>query len=228
MLREIAHFLVGAPSALWLKATRPQFDLYDTLMARADQAGLAAWRRELTRGLAGEVLEIGAGTGLMFPHYDEGLRVTAVEPDEAFRARAAKRAEEAKARIALTGGSAEALPFESGRFDAVLLSLVLCSVTSVPEVLREIARVVRPGGEVRLIEHVRSEDPRVGKLMDLVDPLWLRLNQQGCHLNRPTEALLGEAGFTLREARPFQVFALGMPAFPMRYLRAAPPAPPAG
>jgi ubiquinone/menaquinone biosynthesis C-methylase UbiE len=108
------------------------------------------------------------------------------------------------------------LPFDGGRFDAVMVALVLCSVTSAPEVLREIARVVRPGGQVRLIEHVRSEDPVAGRLMDLIDPIWLRLNGQGCHLNRRPEALLCEAGFTLREVRPFQVFTLGLPAFPMR------------
>jgi hypothetical protein len=62
--------------------------------------------------------------------------------------------------------------------------------------------------------------------MDLVDPLWLRLNKQGCHLNRRAEASLREAGFTLLEVRPFQVFTTGLPAFPMRWMRAAPPAPP--
>lgn len=223
MLREIVHLFRGAPDALRLMAALPQAELYDALMARSEEDGMAAWRRDLVRGLAGEVLEIGAGTGLMFPHYDEGAQVTAVEPDEAFSALARRRAEEARARVTIVRGSAEALSFEPGRFDAVVVALVLCSVASVPAALGEIARVLRPGGELRLIEHVRSQGKAAGPLMDLVDPVWLWLNQQGCHLNRDTEASLREAGFTLLEVRPFQVFTRGLPAFPMRWIRAAPP-----
>jgi SAM-dependent methyltransferase len=225
MLREIAHYLRFMPTAIRLKAKAPsQAHLYDEIMLRGDAAGMASWRAELARDLAGEVLEIGAGTGLMFPYYAEGLDVTAVEPDEAFLSLARPRAEAARARIRLQAGTVEELPFEAERFDVVVVSLVLCSVPSVAAALDEIGRVLRPGGEVRLIEHVRSERPVAGWLMDAMNPLWLWLNQQGCNLNRPTEALLRDAGWTLHEARPFQVFSPALPAFPMRWMRAAPAA----
>jgi ubiquinone/menaquinone biosynthesis C-methylase UbiE len=223
MLREIAHFLRGVPTALRLKANAAsQAELYDEVMLRGEAAGMAAWRAELARGLQGEVLEIGAGTGLMFPYYAGDLEVTALEPDEAFLALARPRAEAAPARIRMETGTAEDLPFDAGRFDAVVVSLVLCSVPSVPAALGEIGRVLRPGGEVRLIEHVRSERPLAGWLMDAANPIWLRLNQQGCNMNRPAEALLRHAGWTLHESRPFQVFSPALPAFPMRWMRAAP------
>lgn len=221
MLREVLHFLSGVPMSLRLKTTLPQAALYDALMVRADEAGLYAQRHALAAGLKGEVLEIGAGSGLMFPHYGAGVEVTALEPDERFSALARPRADEAAARIQIIDGSVESLPFEAARFDAVVIAFVLCSVPSVPDALREIARVLRPGGELRLLEHVRSERPVAGRLMDLTDPIWLALNGQGCHLNRRAEPLLEEGGFRLDEVRPFQIWSRGLPAFPMRWIRAS-------
>lgn len=223
MLREIAHSIAGIPLAIRLKAKLPQAELYDEIMSRGEAAGMATWRRELTQGLSGQVLEVGAGTGLMFPHYPEGLEVTALEPDETFLALARPRAASARARVSLVPGTVESLPFDAGRFDAIVIALVLCSVPSVPRALREIARVLRPGGEVRLIEHVRSPRPVAGALMSLFDPIWLHLNGQGCHMSRDTEASLRAAGYDLLDVQPFQVFAPGLPAFPMRFIRAVPP-----
>lgn len=223
MIREILHLLATAPTSLRLLATCPSDELYDEVMRRCDEEGFAGWREDLVRGLGGEVLEIGAGTGLMFPHYGGGAAVTAVEPDEKALERARSRAGAAQARIEVLAGSAEALPFEEGRFDAVVMALVLCSVDDVPAALREVARVLRPGGEVRLIEHVRSERPMAGRLMDAANPLWRWMNRVGCNLNRPAETTLREAGYTLREVRPFQLFGSCLPAFPMRWIRAVPP-----
>jgi len=204
-------------------ATCPRDELYDEVMRRCDEEGFAGWRADLVRGLGGEVLEIGAGTGLMFPHYSEDAAVTAVEPDERALERARERAEAARARVEVRGGSAGALPFEQGRFDAVVMALVLCSIDDVPGALQEVSRVLRPGGEVRLIEHVRSEGAVAGRLMDLTNPVWRWLNGVGCNLNRHAEAMLLEAGYTLREVRPFQLFGSCLPAFPMRWIRATPP-----
>lgn len=223
MIREILHLLATAPTSLRLMATCPREERYDEVMRRCDEDGFVGWREDLVRGLGGEVLEIGAGTGLMFPHYGEDATVTAVEPDEDALERARARAGDARARIDVLAGTAEALPFEEGRFDAVVMALVLCSIDDVPAALREAARVLRPGGEVRLIEHVRSERPVAGRLMDLSNPLWRWLNGVGCNLNRPAEATLREAGYTLREVRPFQIFGSCLPAFPMRWIRAVPP-----
>jgi len=223
MLREIAHSVAGLPLAIRLKAKLPRAELYDEVMSRGEAAGMATWRRELVQGLSGQVLEVGAGTGLMFPHYPEALEVTALEPDETFLALARPRAAAARARVSLVPGTVESLPFDAGRFDAIVVSLVLCSVPSVSRALREIARVLRPGGEVRLIEHVRSPRPVAGALMSLFDPIWLHLNAQGCHMSRDTEASLRSAGYDLLDVQPFQVFSPGLPAFPMRFIRAVPP-----
>lgn len=220
MLREVAHLLWHAPATLRLKATLPQAELYHRLMARADAAGLAARRAALVRDLRGEVVEIGSGTGAMFEHYAAGVRVAAVEPDAEFAAQSAPRAAAAAADVSVHAGRGEALPFEPARFDAAVLALVLCSVPSTAEVLAEVHRVLRPGATLRLIEHVRSDRAVAGWLMDRVDGAWLRLNAQGCHLNRDPLPALRAAGFEIHGIEPFQVWSAGLPAFPMRAIHA--------
>ncbi len=220
MLHEIAHFLYHAPATLALKLRLPQDELYARLIARADAAGLASRRAELVAGLHGHVVEIGCGTGAMFPYYAAGVRVTAIEPDPAFAARAREHASTAAARIDVVEASGEQLPLAEGAADAVVLALVLCSVPSVDAVCAEIARVLRPGGEAVLIEHVRSPRKVAGVLMDTVNPLWLRLNGQGCRLNRDPLPALDRAGLVVERVEPFQVWSAGLPAFPMRLVRA--------
>ncbi len=222
VLREALHFLWWAPSSLYWKSKLSQPELYDLLMKRNEASGAAVYRRKLVAGLAGEVLEIGVGTGLQLPYYQASARVTAIEPDPHFLAYAHGRADESAAHVTLMPGSVDALPFENGQFSAVVCSLVLCSVSDVAAALREISRVLAPGGELRLIEHVRSEGAIAGPLMDAINPIWLRLNGQSCNLHRDTERLLGQGGFEVHESEPFQVFSPGLPAFPMRLMRATP------
>jgi SAM-dependent methyltransferase len=220
VLRELAHVLRSATSTLALKARLPQADFYDEIMQRADAAGVGAHRRELARGLAGEVLEIGCGTGLMFPHYEEGAHVTAIDLDAASIAIARRRAVESAARVVVREASAMELPFSPASFDACVVALVLCSVPDVARALAELSRVMRPRGELRLIEHVRSDRPVGGALMAALDPLWVLLNGQGCHMHRRVEPELVRAGFVIEDVVPFQVFAPGIPPFPMRRIRA--------
>jgi ubiquinone/menaquinone biosynthesis C-methylase UbiE len=217
VLREIVHVCRHAPATLALKRRVPQDELYAELIGRADRAGLADRRRELVAGLGGHVLELGCGTGAMFPYY-EGVRVTGLEPDEAFaeRARAAARGKPIEVVI----GSGEAMPFGDHGFDAAVIALVLCSVPDVDRVCRELARVVKPGGAVRLIEHVRSERRVAGALMRAVNPLWLRVNGQGCNLDRDPLPALERAGIRVESSEPFQIWSAGLPAFPMRLVRA--------
>jgi SAM-dependent methyltransferase len=217
---ELAHFLYHAPATLALKRRVPQDELYATLIARADAAGLAARRDALVRGLRGHVVEIGCGTGAMFARYHGDLRVTAVEPDRAFAARAVAAATSAEVPITVIEASGEALPLADASADAAVLALVLCSVPSVDAVCAEVARVVRPGGEVRLLEHVRSARPIAGTMMDVVNPLWLRLNGQGCRLNRDPLPALARAGLAVEHVDEFQVWSAGIPAFPMRTITA--------
>jgi ubiquinone/menaquinone biosynthesis C-methylase UbiE len=218
VLREVAHFLRHAPATVALKSRVSQDELYETVMARADAAGLAEQRTALVRGLRGRVLEIGAGTGAMFPHYASDVELVALEPDERFvaRARERERAGATKCTVRIVVGSALDLPFDAASFDAIVSCLVLCSVDDPAKALAEIARVARPGASVRLIEHVRSPHAVAGALMSLFDPVWVALNGQGCHMNRDTEQVLARAGFVLEAVHAFQVFAPGLPAFPMR------------
>jgi len=190
--------------------------MYETIMARADAAGLAEQRAALVRGLRGRVLEIGAGTGLMLPYYGSDVELTALEPDESFLARARAKAGAAKCAVRIVAGSALDLPFDAESFDAIVSCLVLCSVDDPAKALAEIARVARPGASLRLIEHVRSPRAVAGALMRVFDPVWVALNGQGCHMNRDTEQALARAGFVLDAVHPFQVFSPGLPAFPMR------------
>ncbi len=228
MLREIAHFFAHVPEGLALKARGSSVDLYETIFERADALGLGDERRALVKGLAGDVLEIGCGTGRMFRHYDPGVRLTAIEPDDPSRALAETRAAapETRCHVRVAAASALALPYETASFDAVVFSLVLCSVEDVARALAEAARVLRPRGQLRAIEHVRSPRRVAGVLMRLADPFWVVLNGMGCHMDRDPESALGRAGFRVTEASSFQVFAPCLPAFPMRRLTATPPSSP--
>ncbi len=218
MLAEVAHLLRHAPATLALKRRLPQDELYATLIARADEAGLGARRDQLVAGLHGHVAEVGCGTGAMFAHYRDVEHVTAMEPDAAFAARAREAARSARVPITVVEALGESIPLDDASVDAVVVALVLCSVQSVENVCAEIARVVRPGGEVRLLEHVRSAKRMRGLLMDAVNPLWLRVNGQGCRLNRDPVPSLEAAGLTIERTVPFQVWSAGIPAFPMRLM----------
>ncbi len=220
MIRELIHFLVHTPATLALSRRLPHPQLYDTLMLRADERGMSSWRATLVENLHGDVLEIGCGTGLMFPYYPNEICLAAVELIPDFLELAKSRARKSDARISLFHGDGAQLPFSERRFDFVIFGLVLCSVRSVAEVLQETRRVLKPDGEIRLIEHVRSAQPFHGAVMDALNPVWKFLNQQNCHMNRRTESLLEENSFRVTESRPFKIFSPGIPAFPMRWLRA--------
>jgi SAM-dependent methyltransferase len=217
VIRELLHFARHAPSTVALKLRSSQDELYDTLIHRADAAGLADRRAELARGLSGTVVEIGAGTGAMFPHYPPDTQVIAVEPDEAFAARARASAPR---NVEVVSGTGESLPLADGEADAAVLALVLCSVADPGAVCREIARVVKPGGQIRLIEHVISERRVAGALMHAVNPVWLALNGQGCRLDRDPLPPLRAAGLHVDRVEPFQIWSAGLPAFPFRWIAA--------
>ncbi len=168
--------------------------LYDTVMGSAEAGGLGDLRAELFRSLDGDVLEIGAGTGASLPHYPAAARVTLLEPSAPMRQRLAPRAGDRP----VVSGAAEALPFEDARFDAVVATLVLCSVRDVPGSLAEIRRVLRPGGRFVFIEHVRSPRPFVRGVQHAIEPVW-KICGRGCHLTRDTEAALEAAGFTFEQ-----------------------------
>ena len=170
---------------------------------RMDARGAAAHRARLLAGLTGTVIEVGAGTGACFAHYPPQVTaVRAVEPDPYLRDIATRAAAGAPVRVTVLAGTAEDLPAESGTFDAAVCSLVLCSVPDPDAALGEIRRVLRPGGQLRFYEHVRSTRRLIGLLEDAATPLWSRL-AGGCHPNRDTAATIARNGFTLGDVERF-------------------------
>jgi ubiquinone/menaquinone biosynthesis C-methylase UbiE len=167
--------------------------LYDALAALQDRTGLVRWRRWLAQGARGRVLDLGTGTGRMLPYYPAAARVVGLDPLPAALGRARRRAR----HVPLVVGRAESLPFRDGAFDTVVGSLVLCSVADPARVLAEVRRVLAPGGELRLVEHVRSARPWRARVQDWIQPAWTRLTG-GCHPNRETEVAVERAGFRIR------------------------------
>lgn len=170
---------------------------------RTEERGNRELRRELLAGLTGRVVEVGAGTGLNFPHYPASVaEVVAVEPEPYLRARAVTAAPDASVPIRVTDGAAARLPAADGEFDAVVFSGLLCSVADVPAALAEFRRVLRPGGEVRFYEHVLSEDPWLARYQRAADLIWPRL-MGGCHVQRHTLDAIGRV-FAVEKHRGFR------------------------
>jgi ubiquinone/menaquinone biosynthesis C-methylase UbiE len=154
-------------------------------------------RRRLLAGLTGRVLEVGAGNGLNFPHYPATVtEVLAMEPEPYLRRLAQAAVSQAPVPIRVVDGTAEALPADDATFDAVVTSLVLCTVADPNQALAEVRRVLRPSGRLRFYEHVRATDPRLAHWQDRLERPWGWL-VGGCHPNRDTVAAIGAAGLQL-------------------------------
>jgi ubiquinone/menaquinone biosynthesis C-methylase UbiE len=167
--------------------------LYDLLAGRAERAGLGERRRNLLADLEGDVVEIGSGTGASLPYYERASRVVAVEPDTSMAKRLPGRLQEAKVPVEVVSARAQTLPFPDQSFDAAVAAFVLCSVEDQSAVLAEARRILRPGGKLVLLEHVRGEG-RVARWQDRLTPLHRKL-AGNCHLNRDTRAAVAAAGF---------------------------------
>jgi ubiquinone/menaquinone biosynthesis C-methylase UbiE len=154
-------------------------------------------RRRVARGLSGQVLEVGFGSGLNVPHYPaEVERVRAVDPATVGRQLARKRLAAATAPVEFIGTDGRELPLESETIDHVLVTWTLCTIPDVESALAEMLRVLRPGGQLHFAEHGRSPDPSVAKWQDRLTPLQRRV-AGGCHLNRSVARLVEGAGFTV-------------------------------
>lgn len=166
---------------------------------------LAPLRERLAAGLAGRVVEVGAGTGASFSHYPATVdAVIAFEPEPYLRRIAIDAAARAPVPIAVRAGRAERLPAGDGEFDAALVSLTLCSVDDPDAAVAELARVLKPGAELRFHEHVRSHSPVAALLQRAGDLVWPHVGG-GCHLARPTEKTLAAAGFVLERVDRFRL-----------------------
>jgi SAM-dependent methyltransferase len=185
--------------------------LYDHVMAKTERDGLGAHRQALLAAATGDVLEIGAGTGTNLLYYGAGVRtLTFTEPEQPMIRRLQKRIHQGRPDAKLLRAPAEDLPFNDDSFDTVVSTLVLCTVDDQPRALRQLRRVLRPGGRLLFIEHVRSDDEKLARLQDRMLPINIRI-AHGCHCNRPTLDGIRNAGFevtrlghdTLKHAPPF-------------------------
>jgi len=169
--------------------------IYDRMGAKSEAAGLGDHRRRLLGTATGDVLEIGAGTGANLLCYGEGVRtLTLTEPEKPMAKRLEKRLLQERPDAKLLGAPAEDLPFDDESFDTVVSTLVLCTVDDQAGALRELRRVLRPGGRLLFIEHVRSDDEKLARLQDRMLPINVRVGH-GCHCNRPTLDSIRGAGF---------------------------------
>ncbi|MEV4812834.1 class I SAM-dependent methyltransferase [Micromonospora avicenniae] len=179
--------------------------VFERASVAMDRAGGARHRHRLVAGLHGVVVEVGAGNGRNFAHYPAAVtRVLAVEPEPRLRAAARVAAAEAPVPVTVADGLAEALPVPDGVADAVVVSLVLCSVADQAAVLREAHRVTRSGGQLRFFEHVRSRSPGLRRVQRVVDATCWPLLCGGCHTGRDTLAAIDTAGFTVTELDRFR------------------------
>jgi ubiquinone/menaquinone biosynthesis C-methylase UbiE len=171
---------------------------YDRFSKRSEAAGLAVMRRNLIAGASGDVLEIGSGTGANLGYYGTGVEsLTVTEPERPMLKRLERKAREQNSTATVLRAPAEDLPFEDASFDTVVSTLVLCGVDDQPRVVREIRRVLRPGGRFIFMEHVRSDDPRVAERQDRMNPV--NRFVMCCDCNRPTLDTIRSAGFEVTQ-----------------------------
>jgi ubiquinone/menaquinone biosynthesis C-methylase UbiE len=166
--------------------------LYDAVCAVAEWRGLDRWRRWLTAGARGRTLDLGCGTGRNLPLFAAGVRAVGLDPSLEALGRARRRAP----GTPLVQGRAEALPFRDGCFDTVVTGLALCSVADPGRGLAEVRRVLRAGGVLRALEHVRATGAWPARVQDAIQPVWTWFTG-GCHPNRDTERLVEAAGFAI-------------------------------
>jgi ubiquinone/menaquinone biosynthesis C-methylase UbiE len=172
---------------------------YDRALKATEENGLGAMRAELLAEARGRVVEIGAGTGVNVGLYGAATEdLTLVEPDAHMAARLRDRLADRAASVPahLVEAPAEALPFAEDSFDTAVATLVLCTVPDPVAAIGELARVLKPGGRLLFIEHVRSDDPDRARWQDRLEKPW-RFLADGCYCNRDTAATLGASSFAV-------------------------------
>ena len=171
---------------------------YDRFSKGSEEAGLAEMRKNLIASASGDVLEIGGGTGANLGYYGAGVEsLTVTEPEPPMLKRLERKAREQNSQATVLRAPAEDLPFEDASFDTVVSTLVLCGVDDQPRAVRELRRVLRPGGRLVFIEHVRSDNPRLAKMQDRMNPVNRFL--VCCDCNRSTLDTIRSTGFEVTE-----------------------------
>jgi SAM-dependent methyltransferase len=174
--------------------------LLDAGMRTADRLGLRRARSRVVGGARGDTLEIGIGTGSNLGIYPTGTVLQGIDVSAPALVVAAERADREGRTVVLVEGDATALPFADASFDTVVSTFVLCSVGDVEQSLREVRRVLRPGGTIRLLEHARSRHRTVGAIQERSAPVWARVSG-GCRLDHDVSRSVRAAGLTIVEQR---------------------------
>ena len=175
--------------------------VYDRATAETERAGLAARRDALLASASGRVLEIGGGTGANLPFYRDAVtELVVAEPEEPMARRLEKRLRGSRISTRVVRAPAEQIPLDAESFDCAVSTLVLCTVSDAPRAVAEIRRLLKPGGRLLFIEHVRSDDPELARWQDRLRRPWAWFGH-GCQTNRRTVEVIGHAGFALTELR---------------------------
>ncbi len=193
--------------------------LYDYFMFFLEKFFLKKRRARLLTGLSGKVLEVGVGTGANFEHYSKDAQVTGIEPSPHMLPRALKKKEVLlfpnRFTLLHTGCGYPEMEkmFELESLDAVVCTLVLCTIPNPEMAMEKFMKWLKPGGKLLILEHIRAHNHYAGKIQDTLNPAWSRV-AEGCQLNRATDKLIPESGFRLlRQDR----FFIGLPFYEAVY-----------
>jgi ubiquinone/menaquinone biosynthesis C-methylase UbiE len=160
--------------------------IYDRAFKATEEAGLREMRREVLAEASGRTIDIGSGTGANLELYPTAVsELVLTEPDPHMRRKLQAKVGESEVDAEVASAPAEALPFEDSSFDTAAFTLVLCTAPDPRAALAEVARILRPGGKLLFLEHVRSEDPGLARWQDRLEKPW-RFLGDGCHCNRDT------------------------------------------
>jgi ubiquinone/menaquinone biosynthesis C-methylase UbiE len=161
---------------------------------------LRPYRERVAGAAQGRVLDVGVGSGLNLPLYGQAREVFGLDPSSRLLTWAQNQAQHTRVPIHLLEGSAECIPLADGSMDTVVMTWTGCSIPDVRVALREMRRVLSPGGCLLFVEHGRAPEPGVARWQELLDPLWVRFSG-GCHLSRKIDDLLAVAGFRVERLR---------------------------
>lgn len=183
--------------------TKRRYDRIAKVFNRMDHMIPTFWRKELLKDLKGEILEVGVGTGANLPYYPKSAKVIGIDFSPKMLEKAQERAKYARATIKLKEMDIQQMVFIDHTFDFVVSTCVFCSVPDPVLGLKEIQRVIKPEGKIMMLEHMRSENTFLGKIMDMINPMAVRMS--GANVNRKTIENIEKAGLEIEQ----QIFLIG-------------------
>jgi ubiquinone/menaquinone biosynthesis C-methylase UbiE len=179
--------------------------MYDRAFEATEEAGLREMRREALSEASGRTIDLGAGTGANLGLYPEAVsELVLAEPDPHMLKRIRTKVGEAGVDAEMVEAPAERLPFEDSSFDTAVFTLVLCTVPDPKAALAEVARILKPGGKLLFLEHVRAEDAGLARWQDRLERPW-RFIGDGCHCNRDTVATIEASPLTVSQVDKAQL-----------------------